>query len=68
MELKKPIAQLGNSKQSLISRMNQTEDRISSLKGKAENLNQIRKENEKLKTKETNKNIGNEHTENVKQA
>lgn len=47
MELKNPNNLIRNSKESLICRMNQAQGRISGLKDKIENLDQIRKENEK---------------------
>lgn len=47
MELKNPNNLIRNSKESLICRMNQAQGRISGLKEKIENLDQIRKENEK---------------------
>ena len=47
MELKNPNNLIRNSKESLICRMNQAQGRISGLKEKIENLDQIRKEYEK---------------------
>lgn len=43
MELKSPTVQLENSKESLISKKNQTEDRGSVLKEKRRDLEQINK-------------------------
>ena len=54
-ELKNPRTYLENSKGSLTGRMNQTEDRISGLEDKVDDLDQIRKEYETLK------NIGKGH-------
>lgn len=45
-ELKNLVTQVGNSKEILTSRIKQTEDRISGLKDKIEDLDQIRKGHE----------------------
>lgn len=49
MEMKHPTTQLENSRESLASRRNQAGDRIPGLKNKVENMEKIRKENEKFK-------------------
>lgn len=50
MTLKSPITQLENSKESLTSRMNHSEDRISGLKDKIGDLDKIIKNIKKIKT------------------
>lgn len=50
MTLKSPITQLENSKESLTSRMNHSEDRISGLKDKIGDLDKIIKNMKKIKT------------------
>lgn len=54
MELKIPRAQLENSNESFINRINQAKDRILNLGEKREVLNQISKNNNKNKAQERN--------------
>ena len=50
IKLKSPKTQLENSKESLTSRMIHSDDRISGLKGKIEDLDKIIKNMKKIKT------------------
>ena len=54
MELKHPITHLENTNESLTSRLNQTESRISDFKDKVEVRDQLDKEYEKNKLQERN--------------